>query len=121
MLFYTYAVLYLCCSIPMLFYTYAVLALLALDTLSNVTQIVKCLIRFPHPQDGSTYPRYKVMCFLYITCYFYKEQNALAFNWDTWCHLALRLQMILLHCVALTKFVKANPVLSVCICLSVSV
>jgi hypothetical protein len=35
-------------------------------------------------------------CVLF-TFFFCEKQNALAFNQDTWCHLALCLQMILLH------------------------
>ncbi len=54
-------------------------------------------MRLRHSQDGSTYPGYKPMCFVYIRHCFREEQNALAFNRDTWCHLALCLQMMLLH------------------------
>jgi hypothetical protein len=53
-------------------------------------------MRLHHSQDGSTYPRYKLMCFVYFS-FFHKEQNALAFNRDTWCHLASCLQMIPSH------------------------
>jgi hypothetical protein len=48
-------------------------------------------------QGSSTYPGYKRMCFVYISHYFREEQNALTFNRDTWCYLALYLQMLLLH------------------------
>jgi hypothetical protein len=33
-------------------------------------------------------------CVLF-TFFFSKEQNALAFNWETWCHLTLCLQMMI--------------------------
>ncbi len=46
-----------------------------------------------HSQDGSTYPGYKLMCFVNIS-FFRTEQNVPAFNQDTWCHLSLCLQMI---------------------------
>ncbi len=54
-------------------------------------------MRLHHSKDGSTYPGYKLMCFVCIHWIFCKEQNALAFNWDKRCHLALCLQTILLH------------------------
>ncbi len=57
---------------------------------------IHILKRLHHSQDGSTYSKYKLMCFIYIS-FFRKEQNTLAFNRDTWCHLALCLQLILLH------------------------
>ncbi len=38
------------------------------------------LIRLHHSQEGSTYPGYKWMCFVYISHCFHEEQNALAFN-----------------------------------------
>jgi hypothetical protein len=53
-------------------------------------------MRLHHSQDGSAYPGYNLTCFVCINC-FQKEQNALAFNLDTWCHLVLCLKMILLH------------------------
>ncbi len=54
-------------------------------------------MRLHHSQDGSNYPRHKLMCFVYIS-FFHERQNALAFNRDTRCHIALCLQMMLLHC-----------------------
>jgi hypothetical protein len=54
------------------------------------------VIRLHHLHDGSTYPKYKLLCFIYFR-FFNEEQNTLAFNWDTLCHLALCLQMIILH------------------------
>ncbi len=53
-------------------------------------------MRLHHSQDVSTYPRYKLMCFVYFS-FFRKEQNALAFNRAIWCHLVLCLQMIPPH------------------------
>ncbi len=48
-------------------------------------------MRLHHSPEGSTYPRYKLMCFAYIN-FFREEQNALAFHRDTWCHLAINYQ-----------------------------
>jgi hypothetical protein len=41
-----------------------------------------------HPLDGVTSPKYKLLCFL-TTELFCKEKNALAFNRDRCCLLAL--------------------------------
>jgi len=51
------------------------------------------IIRPHHSKDGSTYPGYRLMCFVNIS-FFRTEQNAPAFNRDSWCHLASCLQMI---------------------------
>jgi hypothetical protein len=48
-----------------------------------------------HSPDGITNPRYKLLCF--ITTIFCKEKNALAFNRDRCCHLALCLWLIPFH------------------------
>jgi hypothetical protein len=53
-------------------------------------------IRLCHPLDGSTSPKYKLLCFI-ITKKICKEKNALAFNWDRCCHLVLCLQLIPFH------------------------
>jgi hypothetical protein len=47
-----------------------------------------------HPLDGVTNPKYKLLHFIQLTNLFCKEK-ALAFNWDTCCHLALCLWLIL--------------------------
>ncbi len=36
-----------------------------------------------HSQDGSAYHMYKLVCFVYNSCFFREEQNTLAFNRDT--------------------------------------
>ncbi len=54
-------------------------------------------MRLCHPPDGITNPKYKLQCFI-TTKFFCKEKNALAFNWDRCCHLALCLQLIPFHC-----------------------
>ncbi len=51
-------------------------------------------MRLCHPPDGSTSPKYKLLCFI-TTKKICKEKNALAFNWDRCCHLVLCLQLIL--------------------------
>ncbi len=66
-------------------------------------------MRLHHSQDGSTFPGYKLTCFAYISCFFCKEQNTLAINRDTWCHLALCLQMILLHLEPTSRVINYNP------------
>jgi hypothetical protein len=50
-----------------------------------------------HPLDGITNPEYKLLCFIQLTKFFWKEEKALAFNRDRCCHLALCLQLILFH------------------------
>jgi hypothetical protein len=54
------------------------------------------LMRLCHPPDGSTSPKYKLLCFI-TTKKFCKEKNALAFNRDRCCHLVLCLQLIPFH------------------------
>jgi len=51
-----------------------------------------------HSPDGITNPKYKLQCFI-TTKFLCKEKNALAFNRDRCCHLALCLQLIPFHCV----------------------
>ncbi len=55
-------------------------------------------MRLHHSQDGSIYTRYKLMCLVDFS-FFREEQNAPAFNRDTWYHLTLCLQMIPPHFV----------------------
>ncbi len=50
-------------------------------------------VKLCHPPDGSTSPKYKLLCFITAKL-FYKEKNALAFNRDRCCHLVLCLQLI---------------------------
>ncbi len=45
-------------------------------------------MRLCHPPDGSTSPKYKLLCFA-TTKTICKEKNALAFNCDRCCHLVL--------------------------------
>ncbi len=53
-------------------------------------------MRLCQPPDGSTSPKYKLVCF--ITTKKCKEKNALAFNQDRCCHLGLCLRLIPFHC-----------------------
>ncbi len=48
-----------------------------------------------HPLDGVTNPKNKLLCFIQLT--FFKKESALAFKWDTCCHLTLCLRLILFH------------------------
>jgi hypothetical protein len=48
-----------------------------------------------HSPDASTFPGFKLMCFVSIL--YFLEKTALEFNGDTCSHLALRLYMMLLH------------------------
>ncbi len=50
-------------------------------------------MRLCHPPDGSTSPKYRLLCFI-TTKIFCKEKNTLAFNRDRCCHLVLCLQLI---------------------------
>jgi hypothetical protein len=50
-------------------------------------------MRLSHPPDGSTSPKYKLLCFI-TTKKICKEKNALAFNRDRCCHLVLCLRLI---------------------------
>jgi hypothetical protein len=52
--------------------------------------------RFCHTPDGSTSPKYKLLCFI-TTKKICKEKNTLAFNRDMCCHLVLCLQLIPFH------------------------
>ncbi len=54
-------------------------------------------MRLCHPPDGSTSPKYKLLCFI-TTKFFCKDKNALAFNRDRCCHLVLCLRLIPFHC-----------------------
>ncbi len=56
----------------------------------------RCLMRLCHPPDGSTSPKYKLVCFI-TTKKFCKEKNALAFNRDRCCQLVLCLWLIPFH------------------------
>ena len=56
-------------------------------------------MRLCHPPDGSTSPKYKLLCFMTTK----KEKNALAFNRDRCCHLVLCLRLIPFHCTAYTS------------------
>ncbi len=53
-------------------------------------------MRLCHPPDGSTSPKYKLLCFIKTekNC---KEKNELAFNRDRCCHLVLCLRLIPFH------------------------
>ncbi len=50
-------------------------------------------MRLCHPPDGSTSPKYKLLCFI-ISKKIGKEKNALAFNRDRCRHLVLCLRLI---------------------------
>jgi hypothetical protein len=65
--------------------------------------ITRCIIlssgvamRLCHPPDGSTSPKYKLLCFI-LTKKICKEKIALAFNRDRCCHLVLCLRLIPFH------------------------
>ncbi len=60
------------------------------------------LIGLYHSPDGITNPKYKLLCFI-TTKFFCKEKNALAFNRDRCCHLALCLRLIPFHWTYWTK------------------
>ncbi len=55
-------------------------------------------MRLCHPPDGSTSPKYKLLCFI-TTKRICKVKNTLAFNRDRCCHLVLCLQLIPFHWV----------------------
>ncbi len=60
-------------------------------------------MRLCHPPDGSTSPKYKLVCFI-KTKKICKEKNALAFNRDRCCHLVLCLRLIPFH--SMKKYLK---------------
>ncbi len=62
-------------------------------TFANISQLV---MRLCHPPDGSTSPKYKLLHFSHHNL-FYQIQNAVAFNWDTCCNLALCLRLLPFH------------------------
>jgi hypothetical protein len=53
-------------------------------------------MRLCHPPDGSTCPKYKLLCFITTKKILHKK-NALAFNRDRCCHLVLCLRLIPFH------------------------
>jgi hypothetical protein len=66
-------------------------------------------MRLCHPPDGSTNPKYKLLCFITTKKNFCKEKNALAFNQDRCCHLVLCLQLIPFHCTQPSPKVRCFP------------
>jgi hypothetical protein len=54
-------------------------------------------MRLHRSPDASTFPEFKLMCFVYIIFFQKEELNALAFNWDMCSHLALCLHVMPLH------------------------
>jgi hypothetical protein len=74
---------------------------LALSQGNNVSALKKIkkqtTMRLHHSPDASTFPGFKLMCFVYIMYFFKEELNALAFKWDTCSHLALCLCVMPLH------------------------
>ncbi len=54
-----------------------------------------------HPPDGSTSPKYKLLCFKLENHLFCQIKNALAFNRDTCCHLVLCLRLLPFHWLSL--------------------
>jgi hypothetical protein len=60
-------------------------------------------MRLCHPRDGSTSPKYKLLCFI-TTKKICKEKNALAFNRDRCCHLVLCLRLIPFHWASHLKY-----------------
>jgi len=60
-----------------------------------ITAVKFYRMRLCRPPDGSTSPKYKLLCF--IINKICKEKNALAFNRDRCCHLVLCLQLTPFH------------------------
>ncbi len=56
-----------------------IVVLLSVILLSVILLSVVIPMRLCHPPDGSTSPKYKLLCFI-TTNFFCKEKNALAFN-----------------------------------------
>jgi hypothetical protein len=73
---------------------------LSLISLSQCYKAFFYVMRLCHPPDGSTSPKYKLLCFT-TTNFFCKEKNALAFNRDRCCHLVLCLRFIPFHYIAI--------------------
>ncbi len=65
------------------------------------------VMRLCHPPDGSTSPKYKLLCFI-TTKKICKENNALAFNWDRCCHLVLCLQLIPFQSVGKIELINCS-------------
>ncbi len=79
-------------------------------------------MRLCHPPDGSTSPKYKLLC-LYHLNLFYQIQAALAFNRDMCCYLVLCLQLLPFHCKSSSMFIRPphNPSANLFVCPSVYV
>jgi hypothetical protein len=65
-------------------------------SIAFLTCLVDLAMRLCQPPDGSTSPKYKLLCFI-TTKFFCKEKNALAFNRDRCYHLVLCLRLIPFH------------------------
>ncbi len=63
---------------------------------TSLTEFRAFEMRLCHPPDGSTTPKYKLLCFI-TTKNFCKEKNTLAFNRDKCCHLVLCLRLTPFH------------------------
>jgi hypothetical protein len=66
-------------------------------------------MRLCQPPDGSTSPKYKLLCFI-TTKKISKEKNALAFNRDRCCHLVLCLRLIPFHYTNYFYVTKSNVI-----------
>jgi len=73
-----------------------------LQSCQTVLYLLICLMRLCQPPDGSTGPKYKLLCFI-TTNFFCKEKTALAFNRDRCCHLVLCLRLIPFHYLIIGK------------------
>ncbi len=54
------------------------------------------IMRLCHPPDGSTSPKYKLLCFI-TTKKFLQRKECIAFNRDRCCHLEICLRLIPFH------------------------
>ncbi len=68
---------------------------LAVLPISHSVSLPLCQLAF-HPPDGSTSPKYKLLCFI-TTKIFLQREASLAFNRDRCCHLVLCLRLIPSH------------------------
>ncbi len=86
---------------------YSIVPIKQLHGSSMFSSIPCILIKLCHPPDGWSSYKHNLLCFLNIHDFFQKEPNALAFNRDMCCYLALSLRLIIFHS-ANAQFIFSN-------------
>ena len=91
------------------------LAILVSNSILNLYVYIMNVIVLHHPLDGVTSTEYKLLHFIQLTKFFYKEKKALAFNWDRCFHLVLCLWLIKLNFMNRALLPIGIPSISWCV------